>query len=212
MKKDLITVETPRSMCWKCYRPASGCFCSHLDTVDSQTRIIILAHPKEDRRKMSTGRMTHLSLPNSIYIIDESFDSNPNLLKSLSDDSYESFLLFPGENAQEIGELKQESAQRPKQILLIEATWHNAKSIYRKSPLLQGLPKAAFVAPRPSRFRIRTQPAPMCLSTIEATELVLRELGEDTGAMLRAFDYLVESQISMQVENNPGHLRKWESD
>jgi DTW domain-containing protein len=211
MNKDSLLHHRPRPHCWDCFRPQSECLCASICETNTSTRIVLLAHPKEDRRKMSTGRITSRSLKNSLYIVDSSFEKNTIFQNAVSDPNFDTYLLYPGAGSQEVDKICCSSYSRPKQIVLIEATWSGAKRIYRESSTLRSLPKIAFSNPPKSRFRIRTQPAPSCLSTIEATHHVLAVLGEPVEALLGPFDKLVEAQIRHQISTNPHSQRKWES-
>ena len=59
-------LEEPREKCYKCMRVASSCICKHTNPIYTNTRFVILMHPKEHRKeKNGTGRMTNLQLENS---------------------------------------------------------------------------------------------------------------------------------------------------
>ena len=65
-----ITYYGAREKCYRCYRPKSSCMCSHIHEIETNTKFIILMHPKEFKKtKNGTGRLTHLSLPNSHLFI-----------------------------------------------------------------------------------------------------------------------------------------------
>jgi len=58
-------------------------------------------------------------------------------------------------------------------IAVIDATWHQARRLYRQTPCLHQLPKLALPAPETSRQRLRKQRRPDGMSTIEAVAAAL---------------------------------------
>ena len=64
---------------------------------------------------------------------------------------------------------------------------------------MQALPRVAFAPAEPSTYRIRKEPRPECVSTIEAIAHSLRALGEreEIARNLKAaFDLMVERQLA----------------
>ncbi len=68
--KLLENILTQREYCYKCNRPKTSCLCQYINSFDTNTKFIILMHPKEYRKtKNTTGKITNLQLNNSkIYI------------------------------------------------------------------------------------------------------------------------------------------------
>lgn len=202
-----------RLHCYKCHRPMRTCLCEEITPITTRERYVFLSHPREAYRRTSTGRLAHLALPNSKYIVAADVDSSKEFVNAIADDAYASYLVFPSEQAVEPGFAK-ESANKPLQLFLIEATWCMAKSMLKGSKLLQKLPALAFRPEYASRFRIRSQPRQECVSTIEAVGELMRVLEptctQEVQALLRPFDAMVERQIRFQKHYHPEHARKWE--
>ena len=70
--------------------------------------------------------------------------------------------------------------QRPRQLVIIDGTWHHAKTIVRDMPALHYVPRYRIAPDEPSRYRIRREPSAMFLSTVEATVAALRVLEPQT--------------------------------
>ena len=71
----------------------------------------------------------------------------------------------------------------------------------RLSPSLSDLPRLSFDPPGLSRFRIRKQPADICLSTLEAVHHLIDLFEPPTRPhdhLLEIFDRMVERQIDYQ--------------
>lgn len=136
-------------------------------------------HPHEAyKQKTGTGRLASLSLSGSEIIIDKSFDNNIRTQNLISDSQYFPMVLYPGKNActAEEFDFKGEMEGRTLLIFLIDATWVMARKMMFRSPGLQKLPRLTFGREYRSCFRIKKQPADYCLSTIESSYYLFKEL------------------------------------
>ncbi len=181
--------------------------------METRTRIVLLMHPKELRhQKCTTGRLTCLNLANSEIIPGVSFDCNPRFRTLVDDPRNYPVLLYPGGGAMSMrgGSFPASAPGEHKLVVfLIDGTWHCSRTIVRKSPSLMRLPRLAIEPAAPSRFRIKRQPAPWCLSTIEAAhELLLAleaagvDVYPDKNRLLQAFHAMQDFQI-LQTANAP---------
>ena len=57
---------------------------------------------------------------------------------------------------------------RERRLVVIDGTWHHARTLYRDIPVLRSLPHLTLPGHLRSAFQIRRQPSQHCLSTIEA--------------------------------------------
>jgi len=106
-------------------------------------------------------------------------------------------LLFPGGSARELSELP--TAERPKQLVVIDGTWHQAKTMLRDIPALKSLPRYCLSPISPGNYRIRREPSDTSLSTLEATVAALRILEPETPdieRLLDAFGKMVDDQLA----------------
>jgi DTW domain-containing protein YfiP len=167
-----------REYCLKCLKSVKSCLCFYAVELQTKTHFCFLMHPKEAKKeKVGTGRMTHLSLPNSSLIIDYNFDRNKDFLKLLEDSRYQHFLLYPGEKAINLSfEKPQIDSSKIPLIFILDGTWSCAKSMMRDTHLLHSLPRVSFSSDHQSAFAIKQQPASYCLSTIESVAIVLENL------------------------------------
>ena len=105
-------------------------------------------------------------------------------------------LLFPSKDSVEIGTLAPD--QRPSQLIVIDGTWPQAKSLHRALPQLQSLPTYKLAPTQPGQYRIRLEPTDTSLSTVEATVAALRALEPETQnleQLLDAFELMVQKQL-----------------
>ncbi len=182
----------------------------------TRTRFIFLMSPKEFKiTKANTGRLTHLCLPNSELHMGLEFDDHVLVQKTLSDPQNYCVLLYPGKTATDLSDPAQiptlgaQLSQRRLVVILIDATWRGARSIHRLSPSLQQLPRIKFTPTMPSRYVIKQQPRPDCLSTLEAVHelmLVLEHAGLDQypqpTQLLDVFHRMQDFQIKCASDPN----------
>lgn len=146
----------------------------------TRTKVVILMHPYEYRHiKLNTGRLTHFCLSNSELIVGETFDENERVQVLIRDPKTQSVLLYPGEDAFDLSEAEcGESglAERPLVVFVLDATWRLARPMLRFSKSLKRLPRVMFSGAEPSRYVIKKQPEPGCLSTLESVHELLLAL------------------------------------
>lgn len=201
-----------RTMCYKCFWPQSLCWCGSITPMRTRTKFVILMHPHEFKRiKANTGRLTHLCLADSELHIAESFAGHKAVEALLGDPENFPVLLYPGKGARDLskGELQaNDFAGRRLVVFLLDATWRLVRPMLRLSPNLQRLPRIMFSNAAPSRYLIKRQPEPGCLSTLEATHellLALDRSGLDRYSqpeqLLDLFRRMQEVQITRTAEN-----------
>ena len=175
----------------------------------TRTRFLFLMSPKEFKiEKSNTGRLTHLCLPNSELHMGTEYDRDEAVQAVLNDPHNYCVLLYPGKTALDLSDTNQsprfqsQLGHRKLAVILIDATWRDARKIHRLSPSLQQLPRIKFTPTTPSRFVIKKQPRPDCLSTLEATHellLVLSRAGldqyTDPTQLLDVFQRMQDFQI-----------------
>jgi DTW domain-containing protein YfiP len=153
------------------------CFCSDIEIMDTEIRVVILMHPKEARKvKLGTGLLTHLCLKNSEILLGVDFTEDERVNRIIKDPAFYPVILYPGENSIDISEFQfPDGIPNTKKILVfvIDASWTLAKKMLKKSDNLSALPKIHFRPQAPSRYVIKQQPHEYCLSTIESVYFVL---------------------------------------
>jgi DTW domain-containing protein YfiP len=163
--------------------------------VTARTRVVVLQHPREATVPIGTARLLELGLSGLERHVGVAFDDESPAIRALRAAGAPPILLYPGKGARD---LALEPPATPVTLVVIDGTWWQARKILRKSPALASLPRYALTPRTPSRYRIRREPAPECVSTIEA---VVEALGllEREGAsferLLAPFDAMVEHQL-----------------
>ena len=205
-----------RDLCRKCLQPDFGCFCKDIISFDPEIQFVILIHPIENRRRIATGRLSHLCLNGSRLILGQNYTSNKTVNDLVENPDFYPVILYPGETATNLTALscKQRASLFPKNkkltIFVIDGTWATAKKTLRKSKNLSSLPRICFTPNSPSSFRARQQPTAECVSTVEAIHQTIELLGPACGfdtlsrkqdILLSTFDKMVEMKLSLIQEN-----------
>jgi DTW domain-containing protein YfiP len=200
------TIIDNREKCYRCYRPLSSCMCSYVRAIATETKFVILMHPKEFKKtKNGTGRLTHLSLPNSELYIDVDF-SEHTAINALIDNPHNiCYVLYPGKNSLNLNTEKLEHHGKQVVLFIIDSTWPCSVKILRLSRNLQTLPKISFTHSKNSQFMIKEQPKEFCLSTIESTLSILELLNKqgvetiEEGSLERFLDPFT-AMVNYQIE------------
>ena len=89
-----------REKCYQCYRPKKSCMCEYIQKIETNTRFIIIMHPKEFKKtKNNTGRFTYQSLSNSQIYIGIDFNSHKEINEIINDENNSCYVLYPHENS-----------------------------------------------------------------------------------------------------------------
>jgi DTW domain-containing protein len=157
--------------------------------VKNRTRVTIVRHHSERFRSSNTGRLASMALTNC-EIVDHGGATGDARFAPATD----AMLLFP------TGDVRDEPpTQYPSQLIVLDATWSQARRMWRKLDVLRGietlrLPEISVAAPR-----LRKSPGPGQVSTIEAIAAALRWLeGDDIARPLEVlFDDVVDRMRSI---------------
>jgi DTW domain-containing protein YfiP len=185
----------------------------------SRTKFVILMHTHEFKRiKANTGRLTHLCLADSELFVGEAFDQHESVQALIKDPRNYPVLLYPGKEARDLSKGELTAADlggRRLVVFLLDATWRLARPMLRDSLTLQALPRVMFTGAAPSRYLIKKQPEPGCLSTLEAVHellLALDRTGLDAYTqpkqLLDLFMRMQQVQIERTAENRRLGIRR----
>jgi DTW domain-containing protein YfiP len=200
---DVQTIPVPpvSARCFDCFRPWKLCYCDSIPVVDNRTDVVILQHRRERFHPFNTARIVRDALQRCRMLADHN---------GVLSDRFESLrlsdnvgLLYPGESARELTQLS--VAQRPDQLVILDGTWHHAKSLMRDIPRLRALPQYRLAPTSPGRYRIRREPNEHALSTIEATVAALKLLEPNTAGLdqlLQVFEQMIDTQINQSDSSN----------
>ena len=202
-------MNTPhRTICYNCHRPTTSCMCPYITPIETNTRFIILMHPKEFKKtKNGTGHFTNLSLKNCEIHIGVNFSQNSTINEIIDNPSNDCYVLYPSATSINLNESSIGSKGRNMVLFLIDSTWPCSRSILLHSPNIQRLKKVSFTHTKVSGFTFKQQPKEYCLSTMESTLCVLELLTEHNlenierhslDNFLLPFKKMVEYQLSCE--------------
>lgn len=217
LKRQQFLEASPRyrTICRDCFQPNFACYCEFVQKFDAKIKFVILIHPIEAKRRIATGRMSHLCLENSELIVGQDYTHNAKLNAILQDQSNQPFILYPGKQSVNLTnslttEAQDEAASlfdksKVPTVIVIDGTWATARKTMRLSENLKDLSRICFTPPGPSRFRVRKQPAVHCYSTIEAIHHSIELLGSSVGFNVQSRDhdkllFVFEKMVERQLE------------
>ncbi|HEX4340296.1 MAG TPA: tRNA-uridine aminocarboxypropyltransferase [Polyangiaceae bacterium] len=206
---DVKTALPPhRDTCYECHKPVVLCVCSSIRRVENATGIVVLQHPRERLHPIGTARFARLGLARSHVEIAWNASTREETPPHWVPEG--AALLYPGAGARDLRELP--PTERPKHLVVIDGTWHTARTLFRDKAWLQKLPRVRLSPSEPSRYRIRREPTRDSLSTIEAVVLALRILEPETPGfdeLIGAFDAMIDAQLAF-IHGSPGRPRERE--
>ena len=183
-----------RASCYRCFKPRVACICSAIRRVDNRTSITILQHPRERFHALGTVRIARLGLAQARVEWCAPWEDAAAIRDRLPAGAA---LLYPSPAARDLAALP--AAEHPRHLVAIDGTWFLAKKIYDAHTWLHALPHVSLTPSRPSAYRIRREPQPHCLATLEAIVDALRILEPDTvgfDGLLDAFAAMVDRQAA----------------
>lgn len=199
-----------RQLCFQCMQPSFSCYCEHIRKFDPKIKFVILIHPIEMRRRIATGRMSHLSLENSQMVMGQDYSYDQQVNDIIDDPQNQCMVLYPGSTSINLSTLEKSDRSnlfyqnKAPVIFVIDGTWATAKKTMYLSQNLKRLPRLSFNLPHQSRFRVRKQPNAECFSTIEAIHHLIDLLGSRPGfdaeqnahsSLIYVFNQMVEKQL-----------------
>ncbi len=182
-----------RARCYRCYRPETFCFCDQIPSIDNRTNVLIIQDRRERFHAFNTARIVDAALRDSRLITARQSELKQMQLPIRPGAG----ILFPGKDARLLEELAPD--ERPRQLVVLDGTWHHAKQLYRHLPQLQSIPRFMIQPEQPGNYRIRKEPNDTALSTVEATVEAMRALEPETDgwdALIGAFTYMIDAQIA----------------
>lgn len=207
-RRAALATPTHRVVCPQCRKAVSTCYCARLKPFRAPVDFVILQHPEEARNTIATARMAHLSITNSKLLVGKDFSADRRVLDLFADETLRHVMLYPSPQATPIERLFDKRDEGPRDdrrlvFWLLDAKWCKVPQMLRLSPNIKKMPMAVFKPSIASRFQIRRQPNPACLSTIESIHLVIDLVQKTLGsgdrahdALLDVFDWFVDFQLA----------------
>jgi DTW domain-containing protein YfiP len=172
--------------CEGCHMFSPLCICSEIPSIVTRTQLVMLLHYAETRLPTNTGWLVHRAIPNSHFLV-RGLPNQTSGLEGVAMERTSSAVLFPAEDSIEIGEWAKTLAPAANPTLIVpDGTWRQAKRMMKREPVLEGITRVHLAPGAPSRYRLREEPHPHQVCTIEA--------------VMRALDRLESKPITPQLE------------
>lgn len=171
--------------CERCRQTPSVCICAEVPTLHNRTRVLILRHHYEAPRPSNTARIAALALANVEVV--EWVPRTPPDVDALLMNARPAWVLYPAGGNVDL------SRERPNTLVVLDATWKQARKMLHHHPPLLRLPRWELPGPAPAAARLRRSQDPGARSTLEAIADALTLLdGPEVGdALHRLHEVLV---------------------
>jgi DTW domain-containing protein YfiP len=179
--------------CVGCRLILSHCVCALRPVVTSHAGVCLLMAEHETLKPSNTGWLIADVIPDTVAFGWARTQVHPDLLAMLADPQWQPYVVFPGEfvapervvtallpNVVASPE-NTISTKRPLFILL-DATWSEARKIFKKSPYLEQFPVLSLTPENASRYRLRRSRNEDHLCTAEVAALCFRLANETLAA------------------------------
>ncbi len=182
--KPFVARGSRTTRCARCRVAMSHCLCSLLPSVSATSAVCLIMHDVEPLKPSNTGWLVADIVSDTHAFTWKRTAVDSALLELLADAQYQPMVVFPGEYAvpeRVISDVKKDAGKRPLFILL-DATWTEARKMFRKSPYLDRLPVLSLQADAVSRYRLRRSTRSEHLCTAEVAALCLDLAGDSLAA------------------------------
>ncbi|MBB2494663.1 tRNA-uridine aminocarboxypropyltransferase [Aquipseudomonas ullengensis] len=214
--KPFVSRGSRAPRCPQCRVLGNYCLCAWKPQVEARAGVCLLMYDVEALKPSNTGWLIADLVADTFAFGWKRTEVDPALLALLADPQWQPYVVFPGEYAQRpervINELPVEAGKRPLFILL-DATWTEARKMFRKSPYLDNLPVLSLQPEQLSRYRLRRSNRDEHLCTAEVAALCLEQAGDARAAValdawldLFTERYLGAKHRWLVDENSPAHL------
>jgi DTW domain-containing protein YfiP len=171
--------------CPRCHIRPDLCFCAEVPRLETATRLVIVMHFKEAPTASNTGRLAALCVPGT----EIRFRGLPGEAVSgegLHEPGRTPLLLYPSPESRELNEEFLRELPGPYTLIVPDGSWGQARRVGKREPALQGI-RHVRLAPGPlSEYRLRKEPQPSHVCTIEAIARALGVLeGPARGPLVR---------------------------
>ena len=209
--------------CEGCRLRPSHCLCALRPNLPTHAGMCVLMHDAEPLKPSNTGWLIADVVAQTWAFGWSRVEVDPGLAALLADPQWQPYVVFPGEfvqppervvhdiaptckasdaiNSGVNNETEQAVVAKKPLFILLDATWNEARKMFRKSPHLDGYPVLSLHPEQMSRYRLRRSNRSDHFCTAEVAALCL-ELAGDTRAAQALEAYLdVFTHHYLQAKN-----------
>ena len=186
--KPFLARGGPRgARCPGCRLVPSHCICGLCAALPTQAGMCLLMADTEPLKPSNTGWLIADVVADTFAFGWARTEVDPALLALLADPQWQPYVVFPGEFVapeRVVAQLLPATATHPRRplFILLDATWPEARKMFRKSPYLDHLPVLSLQADQLSRYRLRRSTREDHFCTSEVAALCLELAGETHAA------------------------------
>ena len=177
--------------CAGCRLVPSYCICGLLPSVATRAGVCLLMADIEPLKPSNTGWLIADVVADTFAFGWARTEVDPALLALLADPLWQPYVVFPGEFVaiERVVTTVPENGAAPGQgkrplFILLDATWPEARKMFRKSPYLDHLPVLSFQSEQISRYKLRRSRRDDHFCTSEVAALCMNLAGEPQVARL----------------------------
>ncbi len=213
--KPFVARGSRSERCPDCRVIPSYCLCAWRPKVEVQAGVCLLMYDVEALKPSNTGWLIADLVPDTQAFGWLRTKVDPQLLALLDDPQYAPCVVFPGEYAEPervVETLEPMLTGKRPLFILLDATWSEARKMFRKSPYLNCFPVLSLRPEQLSRYRLRRSKHDEHLCTAEVAALCLELVGETqaANALDSWLDLFTERYLAAKYrrevdENSPAH-------
>jgi DTW domain-containing protein YfiP len=182
--------------CTDCRILVSHCVCALRPVVPTRAGICLLMAEHETLKPSNTGWLIADVVPDTMAFGWGRTTVDPALLALLADPQWQPYVVFPGEFVEpgrvvsqllpDLAPTTRDAANASEDkralFILLDATWPEARKIFKKSPYLNAFPVLSLAPEQLSRYRLRRSRRDEHLCTSEVAALCLGLAGDTLAA------------------------------
>ncbi|MGJ7489111.1 tRNA-uridine aminocarboxypropyltransferase [Variovorax sp. ZT4R33] len=211
-----------RERCAGCRLASSHCMCALRPSVRTQAGVCLLMADIEPLKPSNTGWLIADVVADTFAFGWARTETDPALLALLGDPQWQPYLVFPGQYAapervvQTVAPTTQAQGQAGKRplFILLDATWGEARKMFRRSPYLDRFPVLSVQPAQATQYTLRHSGRDDHCCTSEVAALCMSLAGEHAAeaaldAYLAVFThhYLRAKQQLPIAWDSPAHRR-----
>jgi DTW domain-containing protein YfiP len=204
--------------CAGCRLLPSHCLCALRPLLTVRAGVCLVMADIEPLKPSNTGWLVADVVPDTFAFGWARIEVDPALIALLADPQWQPFLVFPGEfvdAARVVTGVQPADAHGKRPLfVLLDATWPEARKMFRKSPYLDKLPVLSLQSDQLSQYKLRRSQRDEHFCTSEVAALCLALASETQAAeVLEAYldvftDHYLKAKQQQPVDNDDAaHVR-----
>jgi len=179
-----------RERCAGCRLLPSHCMCAIRPSVATRAGVCLIMADIEPLKPTNTGWLVADVVADTFAFGWARTEVDPALLALLNDPQWQPYVVFPGQYAEPervVPSVEQPAAKRPL-FILFDATWAEARKMFRRSPYLDRLPVLSLRPEQITQYKLRNSGRDDHFCTSEVAAMCLNLAGEHAaGQTLEAY-------------------------